>query len=148
MTPSTFWEAISDPRRFRTWWPWLRELQGDRLEAGGRYGCEIRAPIPYSLRFAVEVVDLVPERSLEAVVSGDLAGPAWLEVEPSDNGGEDSTSVRLAWEMELQRPVLRMAARLGRPVMEWGHDWVVANGVEQFLRRALRVDASHDHDQP
>jgi hypothetical protein len=47
---------------------------------------------------------------------------------------------RLAWEMELGRPVLRAAARFGRPVMEWGHDWVVANGVEQFLRRALNRD--------
>jgi len=27
-----------------------------------------------------------------------------------------------------------------------GHDWVVNTGVEQFLRRALRVDVNHDHD--
>jgi hypothetical protein len=54
--------------------------------------------------------------------------------------------VRLAWEMELCRPVLRAAARFGRPVMEWGHDWVVTTGVEQFLDRALRVDDGYDSD--
>jgi hypothetical protein len=48
--------------------------------------------------------------------------------------------------MELRRPMLRAAARFGRPVMEWGHDWVVGNGVEQFLQRALRVHVPHDDD--
>jgi thiol:disulfide interchange protein len=53
----------------------------------------------------------------------------------------------LVWEMELRRPVLRTAARFGRPVMEWGHDWVVSTGFEQFCRSALRVDVGHDnHD--
>jgi hypothetical protein len=138
---------------FRGWWPWLREFSGDGLVPGGRSTCVVRAPIPYTLRFTVAVRELVPGRLVDAVVEGDLAGPARLEVGPGSPGvrgcppeeGRGSV-VRLVWEMELQRPVLRAAALFGRPVMEWGHDWVVANGVEQFLRRALRVHVPYDDD--
>jgi hypothetical protein len=60
--------------------------------------------------------------------------------------GDSGSVARLAWEMELHRPMLRSAARFGRPVMEWGHDWVVANGVEQFRRRGLGVETTYDRD--
>jgi hypothetical protein len=134
--PDELWGVLERTDDFRRWWPWLRELSGDGLVPGGRSDCVVRAPIPYTLRFTVVVRELVPGRLVAAVVEGDLAGPARLEV----NAVEVGSSVRLAWEMELCRPVLRAAARVGRPVMEWGHDWVVSNGTEQFLRRALRVD--------
>jgi uncharacterized protein YndB with AHSA1/START domain len=138
--PADLWGVLTRTDDFPRWWPWLRELSGDGLVPGGRTDCVVRAPIPYTLRFTVAVRELVPGRLVEAAVEGDLAGPARLEV---DAAGAGST-VRLAWEVELRRPVLRAAAVFGRPVMEWGHDWVVTTGVEQFLRRALRVQASHD----
>ena len=69
----------------------------------------------------------------------------WLaRLEVGGNG--TGSAARLMWDMELRRPVLRAAARFGRPVMEWGHDWVVTTGVEQFLRRALRVNDGYDDD--
>ena len=143
--PRELWAVLERTGEFRRWWPWLRELSGDGLVPGGRNRCVVRAPIPYALRFTVTVAELVPGRVVGAEVDGDLAGPARLEIVPTDDAGGGST-VRLEWEMELRRPVLRAAARVGRPLMEWGHDWVVGNGVEQFLRRALRVDVPHDHD--
>jgi hypothetical protein len=139
------WAVVERTGDFRGWWPWLRELSGDGLVPGGRNICVVRAPIPYTLRFTVTVRELVPGRFVGADVAGDLAGPARLEIGPAEGPGAGST-VRLTWEMELRRPVLRAAARFGRPVMEWGHDWVVANGMRQFLGRALRVDTRHDHD--
>jgi len=141
VAPDDLWAVILRTDDFPRWWPWLRALSGDGLVPGGRSACVVRAPVPYTLRFTVAVQDLVPGRLVDAVVDGDLAGPARLEV-----GADGAGSVaRLAWEMELCRPMLRAAARFGRPMMEWGHDWVVANGVEQFLRRALRVHVRHDH---
>jgi hypothetical protein len=138
--PDDLWGVLVRTDQFPEWWPWLRELSGDGLVPGGRSACVVRAPIPYTLRFTVEIRELVPGRMVDAVVEGDLAGPARLEVGPAPAG----SVVRLAWEMELCRPVLRAAAHFGRPVMEWGHDWVVATGVEQFLGRALGVDVHHD----
>ena len=137
------WAILARTDEFPHWWPWLRECSGDGLVAGGRADCVIRAPVPYTLRFRVTVRDLVPGERVEAVVDGDLTGVGRLEVGPDGAGSR----LRLAWELRLQRPALRAAARFGRPVMQWGHDWVVATGVAQFRRRALRVDASYDdHD--
>jgi len=146
VAPDELWQALTRTGDFRRWWPWLREFSGDGLVPGGRSTCVVRAPVPYTLRFNVTVRDLAAGRLVDAVVDGDLAGPARLEVAPADGGG---STARLAWEVELRRPVLRTAARWGRPVMEWGHDWVVTTGVEQFLQRALRVDPNHDrHHDP
>lgn len=145
--PDELWRVLARTDDFRRWWPWLREFSGDGLVPGGRSACVVRAPVPYTLRFTVAVRELVPGRLLDAVVDGDLAGPARLEVRPGDGDGDGDGSVaRLAWEMELCRPVLRAAARFGRPLMEWGHDWVVTTGVEQFLARALRVNDTYDRD--
>jgi hypothetical protein len=140
--PDALWAALARTDDYPRWWPWLRELSGDGLVPGGRTECVVRAPIPYTLRFTVVVGELEPGRRVDAVVEGDLAGPARLEVDGDGAGSR----VRLLWEVDLRPPALRAAARVGRPVMEWGHDWVVANGVEQFLRRALGVQAHHDND--
>ncbi len=147
--PDELWRVLARTEDFRRWWPWLREFSGDGLVPGGRSACLVRAPVPYTLRFTVLIRELVPGRLVEAVVDGDLAGPARLELSPGDDG--DGSVARLAWEMELCRPVLRAASRFGRPLMEWGHDWVVTTGVEQFLARALRVEEGHDrnpHTEP
>ena len=143
VAPDELWRALSRVEDFPRWWPWLREFSGDGLVPGGRSVCVVRAPAPYTLRFTVTVREMVPGRLVDAEVEGDLTGPARLEVSAGNDGG---SAARLAWEMELRRPVLVAAALVGRPVLEWGHDWVVANGVEQFLQRALGVDHSHDRD--
>ena len=135
------WAALARTDDFPRWWPWLRELSGDGLVPGGCSACAVRAPIPYTMRFTVTVANLVPGERVEAVVAGDLSGPARLELAPDGRG----TLVRLAWELRLERPVVRTAARFGRPLLEWGHDWVVTTGLEQFCRRALGVGVPHDH---
>jgi hypothetical protein len=85
--------------------------------------------LPYSLRVKVTVVELVPTRSITAEVAGDLAGVARLEL---CDVGDDSCEVRLWWRVDLRRPLLRAVGRVARPVLEWGHRWVIENGVERF----------------
>lgn len=89
--------------------------------------------MPYSLRFTVTVGRLVPGSLVETEVSGDLEGPARLEVEADGRG----STARLVWTMELCHPALRAAALVARPLLEWGHEWVVDNGMRQFVTRAL-----------
>jgi hypothetical protein len=144
VAPDDLWAALTRTDDYRRWWPWLREFSGDGLVPGGRTACVVRAPVPYALRFTVTVAELVPGRRIEAMVEGDLAGPARLEVEGL-GARRRGARVRVAWEVELRRPVLRVAARVGRPVMERGHDWVVSTGIEQFCREALRVEVTHDN---
>lgn len=144
VSPDTLWAALTRTEDYQRWWPWLRKFSGDGLVPGGRTDCVVRAPIPYTLQFTVTVTELVPGQRIAAVVAGDLAGPARLEVE-SLGARRRGSQVRLGWEVELHRPMLRAAARIGRPVMEWGHDWVVSTGFQQFCRAALRVQVPYDH---
>src|SRR5690606_34520034 len=76
------------------------------------------------------VLDLEPDRAIRTEVAGDLAGPASVELAEHPDG----TAVRLSWELEVARRGLRTAAALARPVLEWGHDRVVADGIAQFSR--------------
>jgi uncharacterized protein YndB with AHSA1/START domain len=133
--PAELWGALTDADRYRSWWPWLRRFDtgGQPLGEGTVARCTVRAPLPYALDFTVTVVEMVPERRLVASVAGDLAGPARLEVAEAPEGSRAT----LAWTVELRAPILRAASRIARPVMEWGHDWVVDSGVRQFRARAL-----------
>ncbi|HEV3227235.1 MAG TPA: hypothetical protein VGZ52_10380 [Acidimicrobiales bacterium] len=91
---------------------------------------------------AVAVVDVVPEALVAVVVSGDLAGPARLEIEATSAG----SVARLVWELEVRRSMLRVAASSARPLLQWGHDWVVRQGVEQFRRVAINPTSTSDTD--
>lgn len=93
----------------------------------------MRPPLPYRLRVEVLLDDVRPCERVATTVAGDLRGRARLELAPVG----PQTEVRMSWELELHRPLLVAAERVARPAMVWGHDRVVAMGVEQFRRRAL-----------
>jgi hypothetical protein len=93
----------------------------------------IRAPLPYALRVTVDVERVVQPERVETRVSGDLDGPARLEIAPTASG----CSARLVWSLELCEPWLARLARFTRPVLTWAHDRVISSGVRQFERVAL-----------
>lgn len=95
--------------------------------------CVVRAPVPYSLRFEVTILSIVPERLVDTRVSGDLAGQARLDLAAHSDGSE----ARLSWALEVREPLLRAGAWAARPLMEWGHNWIIESGVRQFRRKAL-----------
>ncbi len=135
VSPTELWSAIGDIEHYPTWWPWLRAFDtgGGGIEPGTRARCTVRGPLPYQLGFTVTLDDVEPAALVVARVEGDLHGPARLEIQPDG----EMTVARLVWAVELRDPVLRTAARVARPLMEWGHDWVVDNGVRQFRGQAL-----------
>lgn len=138
LPPSELWKVLTRTDDYRRWWPWLRVLEADGLVAGTSARCEIRAPLAYTLRCAIAVDRVEPGRRLEATVSGDLVGPARLEV----RGSRSLSSARLAWSLDLGNPVLSRLARVARPAMAWAHDAVVTSGLEQFQERALAEHAA------
>ena len=122
------WAAVSDTSRFPTWMPWLEDHDLGPLVAGSVARFTVDPPLPYKLRLAVAVQRVEPGALVEGVVSGDLSGPARLEVAGTGAG----STARLAWSLEVQRRLLVVGERVARPVMVWGHDAVVATGVKRF----------------
>ena len=128
--PEELWEVLQRTDDYPRWWRWLREFDAGELTEGTPARCVVRGPFNYSLNFTVNVIEVVPSQLVRTEVTGDLAGPARLEIEPAAEG----CTARLAWEVELCPVPLRELARWARPLMEWGHGWVVDNGVRQFRR--------------
>lgn len=131
--PDQLWAVLARTDDYRGWWPWLRRLDHASLVAGARWQCVVQPPLPYVLRFALEIVDVDAPRSVVALVDGDLTGDARLDIAATDDGSELHLVSRLA----PSNIVLRSVARLAAPVARFGHDWVLDTGVRQFRERAL-----------
>jgi Polyketide cyclase / dehydrase and lipid transport len=134
VSPETFWATVSRTERYTEWWTWLREFDSDGLHDGARAKCVIRAPLPYALRVAIHVERAVPPERIETRVTGDLEGPARLEIAPTPSG----CAARLVWSLELREPWLARIARFTRPVLTWAHDRVISSGVQRFEQVALK----------
>jgi Polyketide cyclase / dehydrase and lipid transport len=134
VSPETFWATVSRTERYPEWWTWLREFDSDGLHDGARVKCVIRAPLPYALRVAIHVERAVPPERIETRVTGDLEGPARLEIAPTPSG----CAARLVWSLELREPWLARIARFTRPVLTWAHDRVISSGVQRFEQVALK----------
>lgn len=127
------WAAVTAHDRYQQWWPWLVGFDLDAMTPGARAACEIQAPLPYRLRFGVDLVDVDPGRAIHGQVVGDLAGPASFHVTPDGPG----CVAGLRWSLTVQRPLLGGLARIARPAMVWGHDRIIELGLRQFVTRAL-----------
>jgi uncharacterized protein YndB with AHSA1/START domain len=134
VSPETFWATVSRTESFPEWWSWLRSFESEGLHDGSHTSCVIQAPLPYALRVAIDVERAMPPDRIETRVTGDLEGPARLEITPTGSG----CSARLVWVLELREPWLKRIARVARPVLGWAHDRVISSGVRQFERVALR----------
>jgi len=127
------WDVFQETDAYPQWWSWLRQFDADGLQEGSVAHCVIQAPLPYALRFDVTVERVVPSERVETRITGDLDGPARLEISETGTGSE----AHLAWSLQLRDPVLRRLAIVGRPLMVWAHDRVVDVGMRDFETRAL-----------
>ena len=135
--PEELWAVLNRTDEYVTWWSWLREFDAAGIQPGATARCTIQAPLPYALRCTIRVDEVRTASLVRTTVDGDLRGPARLEVDRADDG----STARLVWALHLGNPVLARLARVGRPIMAWAHDVIVATGVEQFRCRALGSDA-------
>jgi hypothetical protein len=133
VSPEQLWAVLNRVDQYPSWWSWLRELENDGFETGSSAYCVIQSPLPYALRCTIHVDEMQAPEAIVTTVSGDLRGPARLEV----GRVADGCTARLVWSLTPGTPLLRNLARVGRPAMVWAHDRVVAMGVDQFRRRAL-----------
>jgi uncharacterized protein YndB with AHSA1/START domain len=131
--PAALWSALAETADYRRWWPWLTAFEANGLVAGDVWRCAVRAPLPYTLRFAIDLDEVVPTTLVVARVSGDIEGTARLDVVPHGEGCE----VRLTSRLRPSGRAFGLVARLARPIVRRGHDWVLDTGARQFVERAV-----------
>lgn len=128
------WERISDMDAYRGWWSWLRDFDAAGLEQGAKWACTVQPPLPYVVRFTVELVEVDAPSLIRAEVRGDVVGSATLKLEDDDAAG---TVAHLSSSLAPGNQVLRIVSRLASPVARFGHDWVIDSGARQFIAHAV-----------
>jgi hypothetical protein len=134
--PDVFWQIVRETDEFPVWWGWLRSFESGGLVAGSTTDFVVQGALPFKLHFVVRIDQVTDEQIVETTVSGDLEGPAMLEITPEADG----CRARLQWRLEPQQAFLRRMAIVSHPLLTWSHDQVVAMGVKQFRRRLERPD--------
>jgi hypothetical protein len=133
LAPDRLWARIEEFDQFERWWPWLTDfrIEGAGLSAGSVLHGVATPPLPYRMRLRVELVDCDRPSAVDAIIGGDLVGDARLRLRPDGDG----TTAEVAWTVEMLQPAMRLASRIGRPLLQWGHDRVVEVTVAGFRRR-------------
>ncbi|HUZ43930.1 MAG TPA: SRPBCC family protein [Acidimicrobiales bacterium] len=136
VTPEALWSAIEDMEHFEGWWSWLSEfeLDGDGLRSGSVLRGVVSPPVPYRMTVRVDLEHCDPPGRIDAVVHGDLEGPARLTLKAEGDG----TRADVSWRIEMTERRMRVAARLAGPLLRWGHDRVVETTVRGFRRQLTR----------
>lgn len=119
--------------QYRQWWPWLHDFDGSAFGEGVRWHCVVKPPLPYTLRFDVVLTKVINDEFVRARIEGDITGWAELTAIEDDTGCE----LRLTSALSPANGLLRLVARVARPVAAFGHDWVLDTGARQFRGVAL-----------
>jgi len=131
MSPEELWATVARVEDYQSWWPWLRRFRADQLADGEVWTCLVQPPLPYWVRFEVALDEVIEPHTVRARISGDVVGDAHLDIREHLAGAE----ARLVSDLGPGNPVLRAFARVGAPLVRYGHDWVLDSGVRQFLDR-------------
>jgi uncharacterized protein YndB with AHSA1/START domain len=117
------WNTTRSLSQLKNWWAWLKDFKApdEGLKPGSRFEFAVVSPLPYRLTIAATATEVVEPRLIRADITGDLRGPAEIELTPVTGG----TDVALRWEVELMPRALRIAALASKPLMVWGQDWAV-----------------------
>ena len=131
--PDRLWDRLERLDQFESWWPWLTgfRVEGKGLSTGSVLSGVVNPPVPYRMRIRIELLECSRPDAIDARVGGDLVGDAHLRFSTEGQG----TRVEATWTVEVMQPAMRLASRIARPVLQWGHDRVVEMTVAGFRRR-------------
>ncbi|NND74237.1 MAG: hypothetical protein HKN44_04450 [Ilumatobacter sp.] len=131
------WAALTRTDRYRSWWPWLRDFDGRGFDEGERWQCAVRPPLPYTLRFAITLTEVVTHEFVGARLDGDIVGHAQLGLHDAEHG----CVLELVSDLHAAGGVAGFVGRYIPPLARFGHDWVIENGAQQFRAAELAPSA-------
>ena len=121
------WAVILDIERYPDWWRNFRGVsitRGDGRSIGSVIECEVRGSLPYSLRYALEVIESEDYQHILLRSTGDLVGTGrWAFAE-----AEADTQAVYYWDVATTNPILNLVAPLARSALAKNHEQVMANG--------------------
>jgi uncharacterized protein YndB with AHSA1/START domain len=130
------WAALTRVDEYAHWWPWLVEFDGTDFVVGSRWQCTVRPPLRYSVRFAIELVEVRAAERVAATVSGDISGAAALTLMPVDREPvDDGSELHLVSDLQSNVGLVATVDRFAPRLAEASHRWVLDTGLRQFRAR-------------
>ena len=129
--PERAWDALTRVDDYQRWWPWLRRFEARALAAGERWRAQIRIPMPWSLRFTIDIDAVDPPRRVDATLTGDIDGTATITLGWEGGGG----AIRLRSDLAPRHRLLRAVNRLTPALSRRLHDRVVDKAFREFAGR-------------
>lgn len=129
--PDAVWRALEAVDHYQRWWPWLRAFDARGLTAGDRWSARIRVPLPWALRFRLDLRSVAAPDRVEASLSGDIEGTASVTLAGSGAG----STIRLQSALTPRHRLLRAVNQLLPGVSRRVHDRVVDTAFRQFAER-------------
>ncbi len=123
--PARVWQTLVDFQGWPAWWEGLERIEPlgpvDSLARGSRIRSSWRGVLPYSLTFDAVVREIVPEKSLEFFVTGDLSGFGSCRLTPV-NG---NTYLGFSWQVAPTKLWFKMSAPIAHSVFRENHDHIM-----------------------
>jgi hypothetical protein len=129
--PEQVLDAVLDPEAWLATVRHVHHLEriadGDERGVGRRYTTAVGTS-PYSLRWQMEAVEVVPAVRIAWLATGDLAGRGTWTLTAVAPG----TLVTSRWQVQTTRPWMRWLAPIARPLFVRNHDRVMRAGAERL----------------
>ncbi len=128
------YQAIRDSGKWPQWWHNVERVidleAGDASGVGRLQRYTWKGVLPYRLRFDLRVTRVDPQVALEGLASGELEGIGRWGFARHDT----VTTVRHEWLVRTTRHWMNRVAPIARPVFEWNHRVVMAQGARGLAR--------------
>ena len=132
------WQCLCAVRDWSRWWPQVLTAETDGDDCTGatpRVGrsarLEWRTGLGYGLRLRLTTTGVLAPFELEGVVEGDLDGHGLWLLEPQARHG---VRITYRWDVQLNRPWMRLSAPLLRPLFARNHFSVMRDGANGMAR--------------
>lgn len=153
----TVWSAILNSQDWPKWWPGV--LAVVPVKPGGPAGIgdirryAMRSVLPYTLKFHMEVTEIVPCVRLAGTARGEVEGTGVWTFAPlsaPDANGEPGCRVRYDWDVRTVPLWMNLVAPFARPLIKWNHDRIMvagARGLAQHLHTLLLAEANRAYEK-
>jgi hypothetical protein len=146
-------DVLADGSGFARWWPSvyldIKVVEpGDERQVGGVFDLHTKGWLPYTLVWRCTITESRYPFGFSLEASGDFQGRGVWTL--SQEG--PAVHVVYDWQLRAEKPLLRYASVLLRPLFEANHRWAMARGEEslrlELARRRARSDEERDRVAP
>jgi hypothetical protein len=142
-TREEVFDILDRPTDLPRWWGTVylsvqTVAEGDGRGVGRTVELYTRGWLPYTLRWRLEVSDVERPAGFGFSASGDFDGTGrWVFTQDGDH-----VDIHFDWRVRAEKPLLRYASFLLKPLFAANHRWAMARGEEglkaELARRRVR----------